>query len=92
MTDTETAKLTNEEIFDKKMRDLVQRNEHINFQKKGKLMESRIYWKKKYNKRGRNCHKKEDRIIKYDREEKYTNNNEIDSFIFIKETKSNEKN
>ena len=60
---------------------------HINFQKKEKLMERQIYWKKKYNKRGRNGHKKEDKIIKINREEKYIERDEKEYFIYIKEVK-----
>lgn len=92
MTETESTKYTKEEFLDTKMRKLVDKKEHINFQKKSKLMERHIYWSKKYNKRGRNCHKREDINIKQDREEKYLYNDEYKYFIFIKETKQPCKN
>lgn len=93
MTETESPKFTNEEILDMKMKDLVHRIKHINFQKKKKekMMETYIYWKKKYNKRGRSCHKREDIITRFDREEKYKDNNEKEYFIFIKEIKVQNK-
>lgn len=92
MTNIETVEITKEEVLDRKMEEYVHRREHINFQKKEYLFSTRRYWKKKYNKRGRNCHKKEDIIKRKDREYKNTDKDEQIFFIFIKETKRPNKN
>lgn len=86
MTNIETVEITKEEVLDRKMEEYVHRREHINFQKKECLFCTRRYWKKKYNKRGRNCHKKEDIIKRKDREYKNTDKDEQIFFIFINET------
>lgn len=94
-TDIETkinANLNREDILDKKMREYVLRRNHLNFQKKEDILNTHIYWKKKYCKRGRKGHKKLDKIITFDREIKFEEQNEIKYFIFIKEvTKTNQK-
>lgn len=94
-TDIETkinANLNREDILDKKMGEYVLRRNHLNFQKKEDIQNTRIYWKKKYCKRGRKGHKILDKMITFDREVKFEEQNEIKYFIFIKEVaKPNQK-
>ena len=61
MSDHETIKITKDDIIDMKMRDIFLRKDHLNNEKKENKMKTRNNWKKKYCKRGRNGHKREDK-------------------------------
>lgn len=80
---------TSEDIIDNKMKELVIRKKHLNIQKKQERREATRYWKKnrKYGKRGRTGHRRQDKIMLMDRKMKESEKSEIEYFIFIKETK-----
>ena len=76
--------------IEKKMEEVVIRKKHLHFRKKEERKWNTRYWKKdrKYCKRGRNCHKKQDKKMINDRKVKENNlEDETIYFIFIKETK-----
>lgn len=92
MSDKETFKATKIENIDNQMHSFVKRKKHLNELKKANT-KRKNYLKKVYSKRGQKCYKTEDKIKYLDRKEKerseYDNVNQ--SFVLIKETKTNTK-
>lgn len=91
MSIKEESTITNEDIIEKKMEEKVIRTKHLNFEKKAERKRPHPFWKRKYSKRGRTGHKKQDKRMIIDRKAKEIQDIEYENFIYIKETEKNAK-